>query len=182
MTGDGWMDNQLDKFKNKLLNYFNGKIDEQNENIEVLSDDIMKMNIEIEETKKIITGLKNNMDDSQDIFSPSDNNDSFMLQEIKKLDDRVSEITDCMDKEKNEIAQGKDKIKEMNRMCSYKKKVKISKEEKQQRSEENIGDKKEIGKIEDIKDKVDFCRKICITDVNRCKLELDNIYEMLSDL
>ena len=71
MTGDGWMDNQLDKFKNKLLNYFNGKIDEQNENIEVLSDDIMKMNIEIEETKKIITGLKNNMDDSQDIFSPS---------------------------------------------------------------------------------------------------------------
>ena len=96
MTGDGWMDNQLDKFKNKLLNYFNGKIDEQNENIEVLSDDIMKMNIEIEETKKIITGLKNNMDDSQDIFSPSDNNDSFMLQEIKKLDDRVSELTESV--------------------------------------------------------------------------------------
>ncbi len=176
------MDNQLDKFKNKLLNYFNGKIDEQNENIEVLSDDIMKMNIEIEETKKIITGLKNNMDDSQDIFSPSDNNDSFMLQEIKKLDDRVSELTDCMDKEKNEIAQGKDKIKEMNRMCSYIKKVKISTEKKPQRSEENIGEKKEIGKIEDIKDKVDFCRKICITDVNRCKLELNNIYEMLNDL
>ena len=41
---------------------------------------------------------------------------------------------------------------------------------------------KETGKIEDIKDKVNFCRKICITDVNRCKLELDNIYEMLNDL
>ena len=67
-------------------------------------------------------------------------------------------------------------------MCSYIKKVKISTEEKPQRSEENIGEKKEIGKIEDIKDKVDFCRKICITDVNRCKLELNNIYEMLNDL
>ena len=62
-----------------------------------------KKNITKEETKKIITGLKNNMDDSQDIFSPSDNNDSFMLLEIKKLDDRVSELTDCIDKEKNEI-------------------------------------------------------------------------------
>lgn len=176
------MDNQFDNLKNKLMNYFNDKIDEQNKNIEALSDDIMKKNIEIEETKKIINGLKNNMDDSQDIFSPSDNNDSFILHEIKKLEDRVSKFADCIDKESNEIIQNKDKIKEMNRMCSYIRKLEIKREEKTDKGENYIDDKIKTGKIEDIKDKVDFCRKICITDVNRCKLELDNIYVMLSDL
>ena len=60
--------------------------------------------------------------------------------------------------------------------------MKIRTEEKIEKNESDINNKKETGKIEDIKDKVDFCRKICITDVNRCKLELDNIYEMLNDL
>lgn len=173
------MDGELDSLKEDLLVYFNDKKNIYECEINELEEENFKINIEIMETRKIIDSLKKSMDNSQDIFSPIETSIDFNSDEILNLNKIMEKLNDDIKNNTERINTNKEKIDEVKKQIININKIYMNKKNDANSKNNNI---ELTDTINTIKDKVEFCRKICISDSNRCGLELKKISEILDKL
>lgn len=160
------MTGTFDSFRDTVKNYFEEKININNDAIENIDEQYNKNNIFIDKINIKINELKKNIDNSYDIFMPNHESKDFNTVEIDKLNDDLNEL-----KEKNiALTETKENInlqnKELNKMLKYITNFEVEKN--------NID--------EEIKNKLLFCEKICVVDSHRCKTELNKINNLLTDV
>lgn len=158
----------FDRFRKTLLDNLNSELDEYKKELEAVEDTILKNNIEKEKTKKKILELKKNSDGTHDIFSPAAQVENFNSIEIEKLTEKITGIEEKLSSCLKNRESLQNKIKTKEDIADMVDKFKLSNEKKSN-----------INTMEIYLDKLKFCSKICISDSNRCKIELDNIMKNL---
>lgn len=161
----------FEKFKETLLKSFDVELNEYKVRFENVQDIIMKSNIRIQEINKKISELSKYKDNSFDVFSPSEYGDDFNSLEIDKLNKTVENLKEELETNKKIETELKSKINNKEKIVKMVNTYKVPKEEVSN-----------IGEIRRCKEKLEFCSKICITDSNRCKIELDKIINDLSNV
>lgn len=161
----------FEKFKETLLKSFDVELNEYKVRFENVQDIIMKSNIRIQEINKKISELSKYKDNSFDVFSPSEYGDDFNSLEIDKLNKTVENLKEELETNKRIETELKNKINNKEKIVKMVNTYKVPKEEVSN-----------IGEIRRCKEKLEFCSKICITDSNRCKIELDKIINDLSNV
>lgn len=161
----------FEKFRETLLKSFDIELNEYKVKFENIQDIIMKSNIKIQEINKKILELSKSKDSSFDIFSPSEHGEDFNSLEIEKLRNDMEILKEKLESDTKIEMELKDKISNKEKIVKMVDTYKIPKEE--------ISN---IGEIKRCKEKIEFCSKICITDSNRCKIELDKIINDLSNI
>lgn len=158
----------LEKFKDTLRKYFNNELEDYMQESSNLDNTILKSEIQIEKMKKKIIELSKNNDKTIDIFSPAEPSEKFLSNEIINLNKEVEKIQNELDNDKLEKYKIDNKINEIE---------KIIKEIETYQQTNNC-----LEYISEYIDKLQFCSKICITDNQRCKLELDKIIEKMQNV
>ncbi|MBD5137111.1 MAG: hypothetical protein HDT39_14335 [Lachnospiraceae bacterium] len=161
----------FEEFKETLLESFDIELNEYKEKFENIQDVIMKSNIKIQEIDKKILELSKSKDSSFDIFSPSEHGEDFNSLEIGKLNKTMEVLKEELETDKKIEMELKSKISNKEKIVKMVDTYKVPKEE--------ISN---IGEIKKCKEKLEFCSKICITDSNRCKIELEKIINDLSNI
>ena len=161
----------FEKFKETLLESFDIELNEYKEKFENIQDVIMKSNIKIQEIDKKILELSKSKDSSFDIFSPSEHGEDFNSLEIGKLNKALEVLKEELEANKKIEMELKNKISNKEKIVEMVDTYKVPKEEVSN-----------IGEIKKCKEKLEFCSKICITDSNRCKIELEKIINDLSNI
>lgn len=161
----------FEKFKETLLKNFDIELSEYKVKLADIQDKIMKNKIRMQEIEKIVLMLSKNKDSTLDVFSPSIQGEDFNSLEIEKLKKNIDELKEQIAFNTKIEKELKNKITNKEKMIKMVDTYKLPKEE--------ISNYREINKC---KEKIEFCSKICITDSNRCKIELEKISNDLSNI
>lgn len=157
----------LEKFKDILKKYFNSELEEYSQESSILNNVILKSEIQIEEMKKKIIELSKNNDNTIDIFSPAEPGEKFISNEIVNLNKEVEKIEKELDNDKLKKSRVDNKVSEIEKL--------IKEIEVFQQSDNTLEN------VSEYIDKLEFCSKICISDNQRCKLELDKVIDKIKN-
>lgn len=155
----------LEKFKDILKKYFNSELEEYSQESSNLNNVILKSEIQIKEMKKKIIELSKNNDNTIDIFSPAEPGEKFISNEIVNLNKEVEKIEKELDNDKLKKSRVDNKVNEIEKL--------IKEIEVFQQSDNTLEN------VSEYIDKLEFCSKICISDNQRCKLELDKVIDKI---
>lgn len=145
-------------FIKEQINLFETRLNQINNNIEALQEKIESGEEEIREIEKVILELKSKIDETDQIID--------ILNEIEK--EREAEIN-CIDITKTDDIGDYDNYDDYNDYEEYNPLV-----------SEKIEVKKK--KIRDIIYKCENCSAFMELDINRCKIEINNVVSLLNDL
>lgn len=160
-------------FIKEQINLFEIKLNQINDNIEELHEQIESGREEAEEIEKVIEELKSKIDETDEIIS--------ILNEIEK--EREREIN-CIDITKEYKFEDYDNGEEYESYEEYDNYNGYQRYDNYEEYNPLVCKKIEVEKkkIRDIIYKCENCSTFMELDVNRCKLELDNIIGLLGDL
>ena len=160
-------------FIKEQINLFEIKLNQINDNIEELHEQIESGREEAEEIEKVIEELKSKIDETDEIIS--------ILNEIEK--EREREIN-CIDITKEYKFGDYDNGEEYESYEEYDNYNGYQRYDNYEEYNPLVCKKIEVEKkkIRDIIYKCENCSTFMELDVNRCKLELDNIIGLLGDL
>jgi len=153
----------------KRLEYLNQLVLESEEKRDIL-------NIEKEQLFTQIEEYKDKIDEAYDVFSPKSTKNDFIKEQIRLFERKLNKINNNIENLQEQIELGKEEAEEnynnYEKYDTYEeynplvcKKIEVEKK-----------------KIRDIIYKCENCSTFMELDINRCKLELDNIIGLLENL
>lgn len=156
-----------DKNLEFIIKYF----EEEITNLQILNDEISDMikndKIEIDEINKKISMLAENMDYSENIFLVQNENKDFESVEIKKLENIKNEKVKALEEKENQLNQTEEKLNKLSKILNRSKKIQVQNEKYN---------------VDECITKAEFCKSLILVDQNRCKMEMNNLIDMLNNV
>lgn len=177
---------------NEVLKYFKNNYNDLISINEEIDKKIKKKKILISQIENKISELENEIDKSENLFSPVHEEDSFMYNEIKNLKSELIINKQELEKDLSTKKKTSIKIKKINKMIEITN-TSIDTIKLMETELENINCEKNINENESCKimdddtknnivSKIEFCKKIVLSDGRRCKSELDSLIKIIESL
>lgn len=177
----------------RTMKYLCGRLEYLKELVKVNTDNKNKCEIEKKELFVQIENYKTKIDEAHDVFSPKSAKNEFVKdqimnfeQRVKDINDNIEEIDKCLVLFNREIDEIEKIIDEINSNVKFVEENNLTKEidciniEKKTVDNDQIEVSKKI--VRDIVYKCENCRAFMDMDVNRSKLEINTIINMLGNI